>query len=435
MTSGPGIRSVQNAICTECGCTCDDIELQVRDRRILEARRACERGREWFRSLTTKEEPSAWVAGRPAKAEEATDAAANLLSTSRAPLVFGLRETSSEAQEVAVEIADRLGGTVDVAGSAARRAWMGALQRRGFASATLAEVRNRADLILLWYVDPEVSHPRFSERFLKSEGLYVTGARTVIEFREPGDTTSQLADRTFRIPQDRAFETLWWLRAVLQGRLEPASAKGPPGVSTGDLTDLAEHLTRCRYGVWLYDAESSPPDPGITQAVFALIEVLNERVPFAGLPLGGRGNARGAESVLTAHTGYPFAVNFAPGYPRFGPDEFSAPVILERGETDAVLLIGSDPAAHLPDKSRQGLRRVPTVVVDFRDGELMRLARAALRCAPYGVGAPATVYRTDGLALRARPAFESRLPSDARVLRLLADRLAHGAARRPQRAS
>ena len=59
---------------------------------------------------------------------------------------------------------------------------------------------------------------------------------------------------------------------------------------------------------------------------------MNAHARFVCVPLGGPGNATGADNVLTWQTGYPFAVNLARGYPRFGPGEYTAMDVLGRGE-------------------------------------------------------------------------------------------------------
>lgn len=424
--AGPGVaRAVENVVCTFCGCTCDDIALRVEGGRIVEARRACALGDDWFRGQPATDGVAARVEGRPATAEEAIDAVARMLTAARSPLIYGLVEASGEGQAAAVAVADLLGATLDTASSAAHEAWMLAFQRRGKTSATLGEIKNRADCVVLWGVAPESSHPRFFERFVRAAGLYVSGPRTVIAVADAGATASREADRTIPIPVEREFETLWALRAIVRGRRLGSEAEAAIGLPVAELEELAAQLKRCRYGVWVYDAE--PPagrrDPGRAHAILALAEALNEHVPFAALGLRGRGNCVGAESVVASNTGYPFAVNFGRGYPRFGPGEFTAPEVLTRGEADAALIVGCDPTEHLPEAALHALERVPTAVVDFRDSPLARQARAAILTATYGVAAPATVYRMDEMALRARAALESQLPSDADVLGRLADRV------------
>ena len=77
-----------------------------------------------------------------------------------------------------------------------------------------------------------------------------------------------------------------------------------------------------RYVALVYDAE---PDerparsPQRFDALGALGRALNERTRCAAIALRAGGNRSGADSVLTSHTGYPMAVDFARGYPRYGP--------------------------------------------------------------------------------------------------------------------
>jgi formylmethanofuran dehydrogenase subunit B len=39
---------VPHAVCTFCGCTCDDIELHTEGARIVKAKNACRLGESWF---------------------------------------------------------------------------------------------------------------------------------------------------------------------------------------------------------------------------------------------------------------------------------------------------------------------------------------------------------------------------------------------------
>lgn len=416
------MKMMENGICTACGCLCDDIGFRVEAGRIVEAQRACAIGEEWFAQAVPEEGPAAWVKGQSVTTEEAIEAASHLLGKARSPLVYGLREVSTEAQELAVAIADHLGATLDtVTGTASRQAWLSALQRRGLVTATLGEVKNRADLIVLWHVDPDTSHPRFLERFVNVEGLHAPRERTVI--RVHSTSPEAPGGRDFHIPGDQAFETLWALRGRLQNG-DGGEVTGTAALQPDEITELAETLTGCRYGAWIYDPDSSAAgDAAIGQGIVDVVEALNRHVPFAAVPLGGRGNGAGAESVLTAETGYPFAVSFAAGYPRFGPDEFGAVGALERGEVDAVLIVGCDPREELPPQAVTALGRIPTVAVGHRRTEPFGRSHVAILTAIYGIGAPATLYRMDGHALYARAPVSSPRLSDAEVLGRLLDHL------------
>ena len=112
------------------------------------------------------------------------------------------------------------------------------------------------------------------------------------------------------------------------------------------------------------------------------------------LLLRREGNAAGAEDVLAWQTGYASAVSFAHGHPRSSPGELSAAAVLERGDADAALVVGSDPLEHLPPAAAERLRAIPFVSVDARDTATAAAARVAFthrraRSAPGGRRAPA----------------------------------------------
>jgi len=105
---------VNNATCTFCGCVCDDIELHAEEDRIVKAKRACGLGTAWFLNHTAERlYPDALIDNKPATLEEAIEAAADSLYEANMPLVYGLSNTTCEAQREAIALAERIGGVVD----------------------------------------------------------------------------------------------------------------------------------------------------------------------------------------------------------------------------------------------------------------------------------------------------------------------------------
>ena len=104
-----------DATCAGCGCACDDIEVTVAEGRIVGLTRTCELGDAWFAERTA-EGPVTRIDGRAASVDEAADAAAAILRQARAPLIYGLGQTSCEAQRRAVALAEAVGAIVDPAG-------------------------------------------------------------------------------------------------------------------------------------------------------------------------------------------------------------------------------------------------------------------------------------------------------------------------------
>ena len=130
----------------------------------------------------------------------------------------------------------------------------------------------------------------------------------------------------------------------------------------------------------------------------------------------GHGNVAGADQVLTWQSGYPFAVSYARGYPQYGPGEFTTVDVLARGEADAALILASDPVAHFPSAAAQQLERIPTIVLDPMPTLTTQVARVVLPTACYGVDAPGTAYRMDGVPIRLRPVLPLNRPTDEEIL-------------------
>ena len=78
-------------------------------------------------------------------------------------------------------------------------------------------------------------------------------------------------------------------------------------------------------------------------------------------------------------------VNLARGYPRYSPDEFSAADVLERHETDVVVLIGSTGLGRFPSAARDYLTRIPTILLEHPFGEITFEPTVRITTAVYGI--------------------------------------------------
>ena len=105
---------VKHATCTFCGCVCDDIELHAEGEKIVETKRACSLGESWFKHHTAERlYPDALIDGKPATVDDAVETAAQYLLDANMPLVYGLSNTTCEAQREAVWLAELVGGVID----------------------------------------------------------------------------------------------------------------------------------------------------------------------------------------------------------------------------------------------------------------------------------------------------------------------------------
>jgi len=399
---------VADATCAGCGCVCDDIEVTVAEGRLAAVTRTCVLGDAWFAERSGDRPPVARVDGRPVSLDEAVDAAAAILRLARAPLVYGLGQTSCEAQRRAVAVADAIGAVVDPAGGGATGE---AYQAIGASTATFGEIRDRAELVAVWRADPAVTHPRLLGRLrLDRAGR---GSRALVVVDERRTATAEEADAFIELDAAHDFEALWALRALAGGaRLD----REPP---LEGLDDLAQRLLGARHVALIHGALNELGALALT----SLVRDLSRDRHAVTLALRGDGNARGAEDVLAWQTGFPAAVSFAGGHPRGAPGELSAAALLERGEVDAALVVASDPLEHLSPAAAERLRELPAVVVDARATTTSRAARVAFATAADGIEVPGTVHRMDGVPVPLRAPLTGERPAVEDVLAAIGARL------------
>jgi formylmethanofuran dehydrogenase subunit B len=237
--------------------------------------------------------------------------------------------------------------------------------------------------------------------------------------------TAEAADLFLPVEPGRDFEALWSLRGLLRGLPCDAASAGAP---LQPLRELAARMKTCRLGVFFFGLGLSMTGLGhrSVEALLLLVRDLNARTRFYARRMRVPGDVAGADSVLAWQTGYPFSVNLSRGYPRYNPGEFSANDMLERGEADACLLVGSEGVRRFTPAAVAHLRRVPTVTLDYPGEGLPFPPTVGLTTAVYGVNLPGTAYRMDEVPVPLRAFLPSEYPSDAEVLGWIEERARRG---------
>lgn len=418
-----GPKIIRDATCTFCGCVCDDIDLTVQGTQITAAERACELGKHWFLNQAIPQRPACLIQGQPATVAEGIEHAAQILAGAKYPLIYGMSDTTTESQRVAVAIGDWVGGCVDTTTSVEHGPAGVSFQGVGEVTSSLGEVRNRGDLIIFWGTNPAESHPRhFSKYSLEPKGLFVPNGRqdrTCIVVDVQRTASAEVADEFVQLKPGGDFEALWILRALAAGiEIDPAVSLEQTGQPLSVWQKLMSQMKAAKFGVLFYGRGVSLTRGRHVNndAVLALTRDMNRYTRFVCKPNVGRGNTNGADNVVTWCTGYPFGVNLSRGYPRFNPGEFTATEVLARKEADAALIIASDPLARFNLSACEHLQSIPYVALDFRDSATTRGAAVAFTVATYGINVPGTVYRMDEVPIPLRPAFASPFPSDFEIL-------------------
>ena len=404
--------------CLGCGCLCDDITVVVRDNRISETINTCGLGQRWFGDGVVP--TAARVDGTDRTREAALDVAAEILATGESVLVYLAPELSTAAAGEAIGIADRLRARLDGVASDTVAEGILAAQRRGRAGATLGEILNRGDLVVFWGVDPSDRYPRYASRYaVEPKGVSTPEgrkSRTVVAVdignrRGPADADTRLA-----LGADGEVGALAVMRAVFLGQSADAF-----GVGAKATAELAERMRQARYVVVVNDGEPAPAsgDSAATEGLIALVQALNGSTRAALSTLRAGGNRSGLEAITTWQTGFPFAVDFQRGYPRYRPEEHAGQ-LLAAGRIRTVLLAGA-PAA-LPPAVAAGLGNAVVVAVGPRASQAPFSTRVAVDTAMAGIHEGGTAVRLDDVPLPLRPVL-SGPPAAREVLRALDDRL------------
>jgi formylmethanofuran dehydrogenase subunit B len=114
----------------------------------------------------------------------------------------------------------------------------------------------------------------------------------------------------------------------------------------------------------------------------------------------------------------------ARGFPRYNPGEYSANELLERGEVDACLLVGSDSCVDLSARAQRTIKQLPTIALDYPNARPPLDATVQITTAIYGVHARGTAYRMDEVPIPLRRLVPSALPTDDEVIMAILSRLA-----------
>jgi len=417
-----------DVVCPFCGCLCDDLEVTVEGNEITGTKGTCAISRSKFMSHAENKVEAPTVGGKKASLKKAVEAAAKILAEAKRPLVYGLSSTECEAIASCVELAEITGGVVDNTASVCHGPTILALQQVGESKTSLGEVKNRADLVVFWGSNPSAAHLRHLTRYsAMPKGMYTPEGRKsryIVAVDVRATSMARLADKFVKVEHGGDFELLLALRAAVRGTKIREDVSGVP---TEEINGLAKKMKEAKMGIVFFGlglTQSDGRHMNIDAAV-GLVAELNHHTKFVLTPMRGHYNVAGANTVTTWQTGYPYAVDFARGYPRYNPGEYTAVDMLARGEPDAVVVVASDPGATFPADSAAYLAKVPTITLEQKVTPTTMMSEIVIPVATAGLEAEGTAYRMDGVSLRLNKVVEPHkgVHSDKEVLEMIIERV------------
>jgi formylmethanofuran dehydrogenase subunit B len=379
---------------------------------------------------------------------EAIEKAAGILAEARYPLLYGWSSTSCEAIRVGLELAEEVGGVIDNTSTVCHGPSELSVQEVGIPTCTLGQVRHRADLVIYWGANPWSAHPRHIERYTNfSEGRFeksewkgylskvkASTARKKVESairrvvpreessvplpvrKEPFHAllkegrklvvvdvrrtrTAEIADYFIQVQPNKDYELFQAFRALI--RDEQLDVDEVAGVPVERLEEVADVMINCSFGAIFFGLGLTMSSGKMrnVDAALSLTRDLNKLTKFMIMPMRGHFNVTGADTVFTWQTGYPYAVDFSLGYPQYNPGETTAVDVLLRKESDAALVVASDPVANLPRKAAEHLVSIPLVVIDPHMNATSQMADVVFPSTFVGIEAEGTAYRMDHVPL------------------------------------
>ncbi len=410
--------TVTDVTCSFCGLHCDDLTIQTDGATAQVVENGCAWAKTGFAQPAAPVSPC--IGQRPCTLDQAVQRAGQILKESNQPLIAGLA-TDAAGCRAAMALAEKAGAAVDHMHGNALSSGALVLQRRGWIMTTLTELRNRADLVVLFGTDGNSVNPRFVERCLRPApalGRGRTRPRQVVFIgaESQGRSLKKALPSAVTIPCRRAelLDMLSALRAEMNGRSDLTKSQRMPARTLATLKKLAGQLRAAQYAVCVWATRQLLPEQAdiVIETICDLVTTLNETTRAAGLALGGSDGALTAMNVCTWQTGYPLRVNFAGGAPDYNPSRNSTDSLLQRREADALLWISTFQPLP-PPKSKP----IPTIILAPPSRRLALLADVYIPVAIPGVDSSGTILRLDSVVgLPLRQLRTSNLPSATDVL-------------------
>lgn len=408
-------RKPGRVACPFCALLCGDLEAGERGP-VVPAGAKCSKARDGF-SRIVPSDAGPHIKGRSSSMAEALDAAAGLLTSAKAPLFGGLA-ADVDGVRALLEVADRTGGVVDHAFSAAALHNVNVMQTRGWVMTTLSEVRNRADLIVV-IGDIGDAYPRFYERaVVPSAGMFGALNRHVALVGNGRDASLVKAAQVFPCEPSNYGAFLATLRAALDGRPPPSVA----GIDAASVIALADRIRDASYAVFVWSPAKLAAADGdlVVLSLCDLVRSLNATQRAAGLSLGGNEGGATAAAVSAWTTGYPLRVSLATGKPVYDPVRNDIARMIAGGHGDALVW-----TAAIGDNLAPPETMMPTIVIGTPGLKLPRLPDVLIPAGTAGIDHDGDLVRTDGVVtVHLRRTRESSLLSVASIARGLLDRLA-----------
>ncbi len=365
------------ATCPACGLLCDDVLLENKQNKLNVLNNNCAKSFAFFAPSLDENliNTTPKIANKPATLQQAIMHAAKLLKQAKQPAFSGL-STDIAGFRAIYHLAQKTNASLQHANAQSMARNIDVLQSAGWQTTTLTEVKNRADVLVCIGSDIVSHHPRFFERFILQDGMFVSAKQREIIFigenlsleklkNDAVEATSLLPCRAADLP-----EITLVLRALVTGKQLKAITVA--GVKVSDLQSIADKLKNAKYAVlaWVAkDLDFAHAELTI-QNMTETVVTLNQTTRAGALPLGGSDGDTSANNANTWLSG--LALNDT------------------HIEHDCMLWVNSFSADKLPPKTDK-----PLIVLGNINHRLEQAPDVFIPIATPGLDCSGTLFRVD----------------------------------------
>lgn len=383
-------------VCTGCSCLCDDVEVEIDEGRVVKVKHACRIGAGIFLNCNvSRAEPM--VNGRPTDIDDAIEKAIELLKDSRKVAIYGLDNTTLEAQKIAIDLAEKIGAMIDNGSKFGRLVEM--VLRNEIPTTTLEDVKDYAYMIVYWGCDVHNSMPRHMSRYTyyprgkkRQRGYEEDRFLVVVDVRK--SHTAMLAKKNaVFIETDDDRKLLKEFISALSG-----------GVASREVLRVVKEAKKSEFNV-IFGGEGLIGGLKDLKDFAEFVKIFGYFIPADYHP-----NSMGFFKTMFERTGRVDSYHFGEN------SDMSFENALINGKIDTVLIVADDPINSLPFDVAEKLTKMNTIVIDPKHSFTSKIADIVVPSAISGVECGGTMVRSDGVSVELKPVFKSEF-DDAKILK------------------
>ncbi len=397
--------SHKNLVCPFCSLHCDDIELDVKDNKLLlksDIPQSCKEKYEIFNSKPYQQ-MSSRIKGRACSNEKASDYSKKLLKQSKETIIYNISSDVNVTREL-LYCASKINAVVDHYNSKIFLKNVGIYQRRGYMSTTLTEVKNKSDVIILFSNKILSSYPRLIEKFLATQNSFSVNAKNK-KIYIIGDKKNNLKDLPLK---DKRITLIDFNNKNIPILMDSLINKiNKTKLNNNVFNEIRKNIEKSKYLSVLWATSEFEKYTECDQIIYKISDYvikINNNTRAGCLSLAGNDGDISAVQTVGWVTGFPSRIKFTGKFFEYDKDAYNAEELRSSNNCDLVM--------HINVMSQKKLllnKQHKNIVIGCPSTKFNITPDVFIPCGVPGVDYPGHVFRTDNVV--SLPLTAVRIPN------------------------